>query len=379
MSQWPNISGADGVRVRDKPIIELVHSDLPFLHETEWMALTSMPNVLGYVAVASLISLPNEEVRAAVQRFVASEQEKQAQFLQLQASGLTALEKALASKSSTPPLKLDLSSYSGKEKESLVRWFVEIQTGISARRIKDDASKVAFALSHLAGPARAWGFNRLLADPDCFPTYEKFKEELAAEYEPPRTLHRSIAEFLELQQGKLTLHDYIQQMRYLISCATADPPSESIKVTHFMRGLRQGRVRDEVYRHCPDTFDQAVRIALDAEFNHRQQKFDASRGHSYQHFKAYQTPRNDGPTPMDISTIDVSKSFHSKRTNQSHQKTGGYRNNRVRRDRSNDTCHRCKKKGHWAPDCKVPRRNTSDGRSTRPASGNNVTKNVVVQ
>jgi hypothetical protein len=139
-----------------------------------------------------------------------------------------------------------------------------------------------------------------------------------------------------------------------------------------MRGLRAGNVRDEVYRHCPDTFDEAVRLALDAEFNFRQQKFDSNRNGSVRSFRAYQAPRYDGPTPMDISTIDVNHQRRFQNRNRSqrfNQRTGSTSNNHVRRDRSNDICHKCQQKGHWAPDCKAPRRtSSSNGRAQRPGA-----------
>jgi hypothetical protein len=59
-------------------------------------------------------------------------------------------------------LKIKPSSYSGKEKESLRRWFVEIDTVIIARKLSSLSQMVAFALSCLAGNARAWGYNLLI-------------------------------------------------------------------------------------------------------------------------------------------------------------------------------------------------------------------------
>jgi hypothetical protein len=298
-----------------------------------------------------MISLPDAELRFAVQRYVASEQEKQSALLKIQEAHLGTLQASLRNPPAPPAvvrpreLKLHIATYNGHEKESLRRWFVEVETGIAARQITDDAMKVAFAMSQLRGRAREWGFNCRLADPFCFPTFNDFKEEIAIQYEPPRTLHRAIAEFLELQQGKSSLHDYIQRMKYLISCAYADPPSQSVAVTHFMRGLKSGPVRDEVYRHSPETFDEAVRLALEAEFNHRQQKFDS--GISNRH-RPSGPPRNEGPTPMEICAVDANA------IDAKNPRPNGTRNHS--RDKSNDTCHRCQQKGHWAPDCKAPRR-----------------------
>jgi hypothetical protein len=342
------------------------------LTSLEWDALRYLSERLGEdVIISALQNMDTQALREFSQK---------ALIEQAQSS------KSGTSRSSTNGLKLNISAYSGNEKESLRRWFVEIKTGITARKITDEPTKVAFALSHLAGAARAWGFNRLLADPDCFPSYEVFQKELIAEYEPPRTLHRAIAEFLELEQNKLSLHDYIQQMRYLISCATEDPPSQSTMVTHFMRGLRTGHVRDEVYRHSPSTFDEAVRLALDAEFNFRQQKFDSNKNGPVRSFKAYKfhSNRNDGPSPMEICSVQTSN--HNRppnrfpRFNNNRRNGSGRPPNRPPRDKSNDTCHRCQKKGHWSPDCPTaPRRNvSSNGRPPRPSAGAN-TKNDLIQ
>jgi len=386
MSSWPDIAGSADVKTRGKPILELVQADLPFLHETEWKALTAMPNVLGYIAVAQMISLPDAELRFAVQRYVASEHEtqahllrmqeahlaseneKQSQLLKLQETHLTSLQASLRSPNGGRPreLKLHIATYNGHEKESLRRWFVEVETGIAARQITDDAMKVAFAMSQLRGRAREWGFNCRMANPYCFPTFDDFKEEIAIQYEPPRTLHRAIAEFLELQQGKSSLHDYIQRMKFLISCAYADPPSQSTSVTHFMRGLKSGPVRDEVYRHSPETFDEAVRLALEAEFNYRQQKFDSGISNKY---KSSGLSRNDGPTPMEICAIDAKNP----------SRPNGPRNHATR-DKSNDTCHRCQRKGHWAPDCKAPRSSGSyHGRTSQRPAASATPKNVQIQ
>jgi hypothetical protein len=289
----------------------------------------------------------------------------------------TSLRDVEAKKSSPPQrgqsdssniLKIKPSSYSGKEKESLRRWFVEIETAIVARKLTSPAQMVAFALSSLSGNARAWGYNLLLADRDVFPDYAVFKQKLAQEFEPPRTLQRAISEFLDLSQGKLSLHEYIQQMRYLISCASSDPPSESVKVTHFMRGLRSGYVRDEVYRLSPDTFDDAVHYALDAEFNHRQQKadFHSNRGNSIPQ-RHHRPAQNSGPTPMDISSITTSNRPQSVPKG-SYGRTG----TSVRRP-AGTTCNNCGKPGHWSPECRQPKKvrfgSSSSGNNQKGGSG----------
>ncbi|KAG2776920.1 hypothetical protein PC129_g24531 [Phytophthora cactorum] len=63
-----------------------------------------------------------------------------------------------ASSGTTPrvqSLKLHVSNYVGKEGEPFLRWLVEVDTAIAARRISDVPSKVGFAMSCLGGRARS--------------------------------------------------------------------------------------------------------------------------------------------------------------------------------------------------------------------------------
>ena len=48
-----------------------------------------------------------------------------------------------------------------------------------------------------------------------------------------------------------------------------DPVQEAMVVTIFMGGLSEGVARTELFRSHPETFEQAVTIALRAEFNHK--------------------------------------------------------------------------------------------------------------
>ncbi|GMF58051.1 unnamed protein product [Phytophthora fragariaefolia] len=137
-------------------------------------------------------------------------------------------------------LKLHVNSYVRRDGEPLIRWLVEVDTAITARRIVDPLSKVAFAMPCLGGRARSWAYGRRLTDPMCFSTYEVLKEELRLAFEPPQNGFKSRATFLDLQQVKHDVHDDTQIPRYLVSNIVTNPIDEATKVVTFMKGLEDG-------------------------------------------------------------------------------------------------------------------------------------------
>ena len=84
--------------------------------------------------------------------------------------------------------------------------------------------------------------------------------------------------FLAARQGKKDLSDFVQELRTLIPATQLDPLPEAVLVTIFMEGLRAGVARTEVYRVHPATFEAAVDVALNAEFNFKAARYGT---HSY--------------------------------------------------------------------------------------------------
>ncbi|GMG15238.1 unnamed protein product [Phytophthora fragariaefolia] len=81
--------------------------------------------------------------------------------------------------------------------------------------------------------------------------YEVFQGELRQVFEPPQNEFRSRAEFLDLQQGMLDVHAYVQRARYLVSNIVTNPIDEAKKVVTFMKGLRDGPVKTYLFREYP--------------------------------------------------------------------------------------------------------------------------------
>uniref|UniRef100_H3H286 Integrase catalytic domain-containing protein n=1 Tax=Phytophthora ramorum TaxID=164328 RepID=H3H286_PHYRM len=78
----------------------------------------------------------------------------------------------------------------------------------------------------------------------------------------------------------------------------ADPLPEAVTVTIFMEGLRTGVARTEVFRVHPTSFEEAVSVALNAEFNFKSAR--AGWGTS-QTNSSGAAGSSGGPEPMDLS------------------------------------------------------------------------------
>ncbi|KAG3042122.1 hypothetical protein PC121_g23179 [Phytophthora cactorum] len=142
---------------------------------------------------------------------------------------------ATASSGTTPhvqSLKPHVNNYVGKEGEPLLRWLVEIDTAIAARRIFDDPSKVAFAMSCLGGRGEELGV----------------WTPVHGCYVLQHNEFRSRAEFFDLQQGKHDINAYAERARYLVSNIVTNPMDEATKVVTFMKDLRDGLVKTYLFR-----------------------------------------------------------------------------------------------------------------------------------
>ena len=221
------------------------------------------------------------------------------------------------------PVKLDVPKYSGKESENLEHWFLAVTTAAQAQLIEDQVLQVAFALSYLNGRAKEWSYSKLLLDRNVFPSWDSFCYQLREAFQPPDMQLKLRARLLACKQGKRSLHEFVQELQYLRAAITSDPLPESLLVTLFLEGLRQGPARFQLFRHVPPTLDQAIKEAFMEEYAHK----SANGG-----------PK--GATPMELNNADI-------------------------RD---IRCYRCNEMGHMANRCpQGPRSDKKDRRGGKPA------------
>jgi len=261
-----------------------------------------------------------------------------------------------------PALKIDVSKYKGGENEPLLRWFVELDAAVEARQLKEESQRIVFAMSNLAGRAKSWAYGRRLSDPNCFATYGEFKKDLRLAFEPPKCEFRARAEFLDLHQGNLDLHDYAQRARYLVSSIVSDPIDMNTQVVAFMKGLRSGPVRTQLFRMYPKTMDEAINLALQEEFSLKQARLQgiqelALLNQPTQQRQASSTSSTTTGTATQLpepEPMEVEQSYAVTQGN-----NGPYTNKR---------CYRCGRFGHIARTCRVKAR---PNQGNRPKSGGN--------
>lgn len=304
------------------------------LSDLEWKAILGLSDLLGEKQVLLLLSsnTPAEHQRIAF-NFIAKDNER-----------LREKEKSNGSRPQLPkPLKLYVPLYKGGDSQNLPRWFVSVERAITAQQIADESLKVSFVISKLDGPARNWAEGCQLADPNAFPTYQRLKESLMETFQPPKSEFRARAEYLDIRQGKLDVHEYVQVARDLISCIVMDPMDEATKVTTFMKGLNDGPVRTQMFRVYPDTLEQAISLVIQEDFSLKQAK--GSRTKLPDVPAQSRKGSGSGPTPMELCAVTSDSSGEPRRT------------------KKDMTCYRCQKKGHAAYECRaatpVPRSGTA--------------------
>ncbi|DAZ92804.1 TPA: hypothetical protein N0F65_010469 [Lagenidium giganteum] len=110
-----------------------------------------------------------------------------------------------------------------------------------------------------------------MADASCF-------SELRAAFEPSKSEFCLRTKFLELRQGSSDLHAYVQKLRYLVASIVDEPIDMATQVATFMKGLRDGPIKNHLFSEFPSTLEAAISLVQQEEFSCRQARAHSSRG-----------------------------------------------------------------------------------------------------
>ena len=144
---------------------------------------------------------------------------------------------------------------------------------LNATMLRSEQQRVGLAISKLGGRAREWALTCSSTVEEAFTTCDVLKPQLSRVFALPNQEYRLRSRFLAARQGKTELSDFVQELRTLIPATQLDPLPEAVLVTNFMEVLRAGVARTEVFRVHPVTFEAAVDVALNSEFNFKAARY----------------------------------------------------------------------------------------------------------
>ncbi|KAH9095700.1 hypothetical protein Ae201684P_015499 [Aphanomyces euteiches] len=160
--------------------------------------------------------------------------------------------------------------YGGSEEDHLAYWILQFLNAIDLMDITDEKRRVIFAVANLKGEARDWYFNCKILNPDAFSTFDTFVTELKAHFNPPWYDFMILRKAMNTKQGSLSIRDYSIEMRSLFA-RQPDPNRyfDSTRVAIFFNGLNHGPARDAIEQRTSETYEKAVKIALEIDYRCR--------------------------------------------------------------------------------------------------------------
>uniref|UniRef100_A0AAV1T664 Retrotransposon gag domain-containing protein n=1 Tax=Peronospora matthiolae TaxID=2874970 RepID=A0AAV1T664_9STRA len=302
------------------------------LSEAQKVALDKLTASLGPEYVEFLVSQGPEVLIARVERFMQYEATLLEQVQDQIASAMPTRYVSVPDEEAKPrPLRVEVKNYSGKEGENLILWIREIEMAMRSGLITLDHQQVSLAISKLDGRAREWALTCSTSVDIAFPTWESLKSQLGAN----------------------ELSDYVQELRTLMAAMQSDALPEAVHVTIFMEGLRTGNARSEVFRVHPSTFEEAVRIALNADHNFKSARLGWN-GYNPRSVRANYsgTTAYNRPEPMDLSYAEDGGEAELQAAEQKHV---------VRR------CFTCGSTKHLRPGCPLRKQRQTKGQHSSPS------------
>ncbi|GMF55549.1 unnamed protein product [Phytophthora fragariaefolia] len=210
--------------------ISLEHAGFPHLTLFEWEAHHLLATVSGDGVIKTLITAGTEvQQRLAAQEFMSRE------LADLRQRATT----PTLTKNKTDIVRLDISTYSGEGKSRLHlnRSFCEVDIAVEARQLSTELARTRYLLPKLAAKAKECAIGKLVAGASCFPTMASMKADLRLAFEPPQDESLLRSAFLSLKQGRISMLEYIQQARHLVSCVTTYPVDMATQVHDFVSGM----------------------------------------------------------------------------------------------------------------------------------------------
>ena len=219
-----------------------------------------------------------------------------------------------------------MPTFHGKPSESVEQFLFEARTYMEGRNVdyrlgENQARVVAMLASALRDGAASWYHARVAIEQRPLRNIDEFEHALREEFVPPDQQQRLRSALKQCRQTG-SIDEYVAQFRQLM--AQIREMSELDKVDRFVDGLKPETRKEINYLRCA-TLSEAISAAQAYERTH----FDVNLPRTP---RVPRRPRDtpQGPTPMDVSSFQVSKE----------------------QCRAQNLCFYCKEPGHRIRDCK---------------------------
>uniref|UniRef100_A0A5K0Y0H8 CCHC-type domain-containing protein n=1 Tax=Nymphaea colorata TaxID=210225 RepID=A0A5K0Y0H8_9MAGN len=152
------------------------------------------------------------------------------------------------------------------------QWIIETEEIFTTLDVPDN-KKVRYGTFMLKGDAKEWWrTQREVKFTNHELTWGEFKEASTHAYIPTFTWEKRMQEFLDLQQGSLSLHEYIVKLRHLEKYCPHVYTADADRANKFVRGLKDG-LQNQVISSRPRDLDDAIDMAtrLEERWNRMQE------------------------------------------------------------------------------------------------------------
>ena len=158
-------------------------------------------------------------------------------------------------------MELDPPAFEGKtDPEAAESWIREIERIFRVLDVPEE-QKVNFGTYRLKDHAEKWWDTvSSVKFKDTNVTWDEFVEVFNSAYFPKHERSKKMQEFLDLQQGTMTLSDYITKFRCLERYCPNVYVAENDRAMKFARGLRP-TLRTKVFTSGPKSLEEAIEVA----------------------------------------------------------------------------------------------------------------------
>ncbi|KAF3774836.1 hypothetical protein EJ110_NYTH52207 [Nymphaea thermarum] len=140
------------------------------------------------------------------------------------------------------------------------QWIMETEEIFATLEMPDN-KKVLYGTFMLKGDVKEWWrTQREMKFANRGATWEEFKEAFTHAYIPTFAREKHMQEFLDLQQRRMSLHEYVVKFRHLEKYCPHVYTTNAGKANKFVRGLKDG-LRSQVMASRPRDLDDAIDMA----------------------------------------------------------------------------------------------------------------------